>query len=305
MLFGFDSAETADSVLEKMQTAVNENSPGGMEMAMDMNMDVSLDVSDGTTSSSIGLTGSGNLDININKESSDISMEGTLTTPSLLGLSQSVTMKMYGITSEDGAFDTYVYREVPDSGEEGVWTHSSPELFGLNMEEIMKQTIDTDFFKWDSDFELASEPVTADGTECYLLSTEIDTSSLGTSVEEAAEMFGIDISSNENAEMVTSMLDGLRVKLEYYVSTADYFPVRFHMDLNGSDLSALSQYLAMAMGGLAEGSSIDLVANDISMDVSVSYGDAKEIIVPEEALTAPETEDVLGKVKNILGELAG
>lgn len=305
MLFGFDSAETAESILEKTQTAVMENASGA-DTDMDINMDVSLDISDSTTSSSIGIGASGNFDLAMNMEPAALSMDGKFDM-SIFGQSQSMTMKMYGVTSEDGTFDTYVYSEDSASGEEGSWIHQSSDLAGLNMEDFMEQTADVDFSEWGLDFELASDPVTVDGTECYLLTAVMDSSSFETILEKAAEMSDQNDLSDENTEMVMSMLDGLKIKFEYYVDTASYFPVKFHMDLNDSDLSAISQYLAMSMGEMAEGSSIELVLNDISVDASMAYGDAKEIIVPEEALAAPEStsEDVVEEVENALGGITG
>ena len=105
MLFGFDSAETAESVLEKMQTAASEDSLAGMEMDMDISIDLSLDIDDGTASSSIGIGASGNFDADVNKEPAAMSMDGRLDM-SLLGQNQSVTMKMYSVSSEDGKVDT-------------------------------------------------------------------------------------------------------------------------------------------------------------------------------------------------------
>ena len=302
MLFGFDSAETAESVLEKMQTAADESSAFGVEMDMDMNMDISLDIDDGTTSSSIGVGASGNFDINASNDPAAASMDGKLDL-SILGQDQSMIMKMYEVSSEDGKFDIYIYNENSVSGEEGTWTHQSSDVSSLDS--LTDQATDIDYSEWGLDFELASEPVTVDGKECYLLNTVIDSASLETMMNKIQEISGQSIASDENLSMIQSMLDGLKLKFEYYVDTATYFPVKFHIDLNDSDLSALSQYLAMAMGEMAEGSSVDLVLNDFSIDASMAYGDAKEITVPEEALAAPDAGDVLGEVENTLGGITG
>ncbi len=304
MLFGFDSAETAESVLEKMQAAANESSVAGVEMNMDMNVDVSLDIDDGTTSSSIDIGASGNFDADVNKDPAAMSMEGKMDM-SLLGQNQSVTMKMYSVSSEDGKVDTYLYSENSVTGEEGTWQHQSADVSGLDINELLEKTSGADFSEYGLDFELASEPVTVDGSECYLLSAVMDSSSFEKLLDKAMEISGQDTISDENSEMIMSMLEGIKVKFEYYVDTASYLPVKFHMDLNDSDLSALSQYVAMAMGEMAEGSSVEFILNDLSADAAMTYGDAKEIVVPEEALAAPDAGDVFGEVENTLGGITG
>ena len=60
MLCGFDSAETADSLYQKMLDATTDAS--GASMSMEMNLDAAINVSDGTTDSSLGITMSGTFD---------------------------------------------------------------------------------------------------------------------------------------------------------------------------------------------------------------------------------------------------
>ena len=54
MLCGFDSAETADSLYQKMSDATADVS--GMSMSIGMNLDAAINVSDGTTDSSLGIS---------------------------------------------------------------------------------------------------------------------------------------------------------------------------------------------------------------------------------------------------------
>ncbi len=305
MLFGFDSAETAESVLEKMQTASTETPPEAAEIDMDVNVDLSVDISDSTTTSSIGIGASGSFALEANADPMAMSMDGTLNM-SLLGQSESLIMKVYGVTSEDGTLDSYVYTEDSASGEAGTWQHGSSDLAGLSADDMLEASADLDLSEWGINFELAPEAVTVDGTECYLLTTVVDSSSFETILDKASEISGNDLTSDPNTEMVMSMLSGVKIKIEYYVDTASYQPVKFHMDLNDSDLSAISQYLAMSMGEMAEGSSVELTLNDISVDASIAYTDAKEIVVPEEALAAPESisDSMVGEVENALEEIA-
>lgn len=305
MLFGFDSAETPESLMEKMQQASAE--AGAAEVDMDMNMDVSVDISDGTTTSSIGIGASGSFDVTANVDPVAVSMDGTLNM-SLFGQSQSMIMKLYGVTSDDGTYNTYVYTEDSASGEPGTWEHGTSSMPALDMAELQEQAANIDYSEWGINFELAPEASMVDGAECYLLSTVIDSSSLETMLNKIEEMTGEDVESDEDVALAMSMLNGIELNIEYYVDSATYLPVKLHMDLNGSDLSALSQYLAMSMGEMAEGSSVELVLNDISVDAAVAYSDSVEITVPDEALSAAESSDVsgdvIGEVENVLGGAA-
>lgn len=283
MLFGFDSAETADSLMEKMQTASQE--AAGCTMDMDFNMDVNLNIGDGTSTSTMNIVANGGFDIAANMDPLAMSMDGSMKLSSM-GTNEDITMKMYGVTSEDGQFDTYVYTEDSTTGESG-WEHEATEIPG-GMEELMKQSANIDLNEYGLNFELAPEAADVDGTECYLLTAVMDSASFQTLIDKAAELSGEDLSSDDDVAMVLSMLDGIKLKFEYYVDAATYLPVKFHMDLNDSDMAAINQYAAMAMGDMGEGTTIEIVLSDVSFDASMVYGGANDITVPEEALAAAE-----------------
>lgn len=286
MLFGFDSAETADSLMEKMQTASQEAE--GCTMDMDFNMDIGLNIGDGTSTSTLNIVANGGFDIAANVDPLAMSMDGSMKL-SAMGTNEDITMKMYGVTSEDGQFDTYVYTEDSTTGESG-WEHEVTEIPG-GIDELMKMSADMDLSEYGLDFELAPEAVDVDGTECYLLTAVMDSTSFETLINKSAELTGEDLSSDEDVAMVLSMLDGIKIKFEYYVDTATYLPVKFHMDLNDSDMAAINQYAAMAMGDMGEGTTVEIDLNDVSFDAAVAYGAANDITVPEEALAAAEAGD--------------
>ena len=293
MLFGFDSAETADSLIEKMQTASLEAE--GCTMNMDFNMDIGVNIGDDTSTSTISIVANGGFDIAANMDPLAMSMDGSMKL-SAMGTTEDITMKMYGVTGEDGQFDTYVYTEDSTTGESG-WEHEATEIPG-GMEELMKQSANMDLSEYGLNFELAPEAADVNGTECYLLTAVMDSSSFQTLIDKSAELTGEDLSSDDDVAMVLSMLDGIKLKFEYYVDTASYLPVKFHMDLNDSDMAAINQYAAMAMGEMAEGSSVEIVLNDVSFDADMAYGAANDITVPAEALAAAEAgeADVLEDV---------
>ena len=95
----------------------------------------------------------------------------------------------------------------------------------------------------------------------------------------------------------------------YCIDTATYLPVSAHIDLNDTDTTPLDQYIGMALGSMAEGSTMSLTLNDLSMDMTMNYGAANDITVPQEALDAVasgeavNTDDVLASIQ--AGEIAG
>ncbi|MDO4323971.1 MAG: hypothetical protein Q4C61_15765 [Lachnospiraceae bacterium] len=303
MLCGFDSAETVDSLSEKMQEA--SASVAGATADLTMNVDAAINISDGTTDSSLGLSLKGGFGYDISMDPIAMKMDGTMNV-SAMGQNEDMALQVYAVPDESGVLKTYSYVKDSTSGEEG-WTVESAD--GLNINELMEASKDmsmnfSDLADWGLTFELAPEAADVDGTECYLLSTTIDSDSLNTLMQKSSEITGQDVTSDENVGMVLSMLTGLNLKLEYYIDTATYMPVKIHMDMNDSDFSVISTllnaYLGSAASEDAPASTVELTVNDISLDMATNYGAAPEITVPQEALDAEASgeaeslEDLVG-----------
>lgn len=292
MLCGFDSAETADSVLDKMQEASSTQTD--MTMGMAMNVDVAVNMDDGENTASLPITLTADLDIAATTEPLAMQMEGNVKM-SALTQDESITMKMYGVTNDEGAFETYIYQDDATTGEAG-WVYGSDD--SINYAELMEQSKSmaanaSDLTEYGLTFELAPEAADFEGTECYLLTTTVDTEALNTILNKSSELTGQDLTADENVAMVLAMLDGLRVNISYYVSTADYMPVGIHIDMNDSDLTTLTSVIEGLFAGAAEDgaatTSVELVLNDVSIDASTTYGDIEPITVPEEAIAAVES----------------
>lgn len=289
MLCGFDSAETLDSLSEKMNEA--SVTVEGATASMTMNLDAAINVSDGTTTSSLGVNANGEFGYGIAMSPFAMEMTGSMKV-SAMGQGEDITMKTYAVTDESGAMKTYTYTEDSATGT-GAWAVETVDNININelLESSKNMTMSfTDLSEWGLAFELAPEAADVDGTECYLLSTVIDADALNTLLQKAGEMTGQDLASDENVSMALSMLTGLQLKVEYYVDAATYLPVKIHMDMNGSDFSTLSTLLNASMGSIgsedAPASTVELAVNDISLDMATSYGAAPEVTVPQEALDA-------------------
>ncbi|MCD8347012.1 MAG: hypothetical protein LUD16_03465 [Lachnospiraceae bacterium] len=306
MLCGFDSAETAESILTQVQE--NTASVESMTSAFDLNCDIAINISDETTTSSIGISVGADYDIQATLDPLATALTGTMTI-STFGNGETIDMQMYMISSDD-TVDTYVYTEDSASDEEGAgtWEYSSVSAEDYDIQSLMELSESLDYSQmseWGIDFTLASEAADYEGTECYLLTTVMDVSTVSTILEKAEELAaesGADVSDltgDADLDAVLELLDGLQVKIEYYVDTATYLPVAMHIDLNDSDLTALNNYLAAYLADYLaseeDSSTIEIILNDLSMDYTMSYDNAEEITVPQEALdaiAAGEAEDL-------------
>lgn len=285
MLCGFDSAETAESVLNKMQEASMDAGNATVDMVMDVKVDVN--VGDGETTSTLAIALNGDFSVASTLEPLAISMDGNMSF-SALGSGQDIAMKMYGVTREDGVFETYVYTEDSTSGESG-WVYDSED--DIDMDALMESSKAMEasaLADWGLTFDLAPEAVVVDGAECYELSTVVDSTTISTILDKTSEMAGEDLSSDDDIATALALLDGLKMNLSYYVDAATYLPVSMHIDFNGTDLSTANALVQSMMDSDSStaGTSIEIVLNNVSIDAATSYGTVSEITVPQEALDA-------------------
>lgn len=299
MLCGFDSAETAESVMQKMQEA--SSAAEGTTMDMNMNVDVAVNIGDGQTTSTLPVKVTADYAGTVSMDPLATQMDMNMNL-SALGQGQNMKMKLYGVTNENGEFETYVYTEDAATGESG-WSYDAAK--GLNITELMDMSKSFDYSTmadWGLTYELAPEAADFNGTECYLLTTTLDASTLSTVLDKVALLSGQDITSDENVAMVLSMLDGLKLNIQYYVDAATYLPVNMHMDMAGSDLTTINAMIQALVAGTDESGSTttEVVLNDVSIDAATTYGAVAPIEVPQEALDA-----VASGAAQSLGDLAG
>lgn len=301
MLCGFDNTQTANDVLQKVQDASKD--AAGVTMNMTMNLDGAINVSDGSTTSSIQAKATSDLDIAANTDPLAMKMEGNVAV-STFGQNQTIDMKMYGVTNEDGAFDTYVYQK-DSTTDEGEWTHTTDSSIDYSQLINLSNSFNvSDYADWGLSFELAPEAAEVDGTECYLLTAVVDKDALNTMINKVSSLSGEDLSADEDVATALAYLDGISLKLQYYVDTTTYLPVKMHMDLNDSDLTTLNALIASALAS-EDGTTAELVLNDASIDVTTTYGDAVEITVPDEALQAQDVESPADSIESAVEEIAG
>ena len=302
MLCGFDNTQTANDVLQKTQDATKN--VAGATMTMKMNLDGALNVSDGSTTSTLQAKLTGNFDLAANKDPYGMKMEGNVEM-SFFGQNQTVDLEMYGLTNEDGAFDSYIYTKDSATGE-GQWQHTTDSSIDYSQLINLSNSFNvSDYADWGLTFELAPEAAEVDGKECYLLTAVIDKDALNTLINKSSELTGEDLSSDTDVATALAYLDGISLKLQYYIDTTTYLPVSMHMDLNDSDLTNLNALLAGALASSSDDTSTaELVLNDLSFDISCTYGDAVDITVPDEAIqAAQDVENPVTSIEDAVGEI--
>ncbi len=302
MLCGFDSAETIDSLGEKMAAA--EVDLQSMSMTMDVNLDAALNMSDGTNTSNMPFTAAGSMQIDYTLDPIAMKMDGSFDVAAL-SEGQTIPIESYMTTGEDGTMTMYV--KDPTSG---AWAAQSDNS-GINMKELMDSTTGQsmsfgELAEWGLNFELAPEAADVNGTECYLLSGTIDSAALNTIIQKTSETTGEDLTADENVSMVLSLFDGIVMNIEYYVDASTYLPAKMHMDLNGSDLTTINAFINQIMAGaVSEGAAattVDLVLNDCSVDATISYNSVDEIVIPDEVLAAPNADVDVSSLTDAVAE---
>ena len=167
MLCGFDSAETADSLYQKMLDATTDAS--GASMSMGMNLDAAINVSDGTTDSSLGITMSGTFDVNATMDPVATELVGSMDL-SALGQGQHMEMKSYSVTAEDGGLETYSFTK-ESTDDEGSWAYNKDSNIDMtSLMDLSKSLTAADMADWGLTFELAPEAAEVDGAtkfQCF------------------------------------------------------------------------------------------------------------------------------------------
>lgn len=219
LLCGFDSAQTVEDISEKMSQAVVD--AGSMSSSITANLDAALNLSDGTTTSALDLKASGNVSYDALLDPFSMKMEGSYDF-SMLGQGQSQSMQLYVVPDETGAYKSYSYLEDAGTGEGTWYVEETQSVSAQDITALIQSASQNAGQLTDMGLELTLAPEAADvdGTECYLLSTQVDSSSIGSLLEKSAEITGEDLTANQDVAMALSMLDGLNLNIEYYIDTA-------------------------------------------------------------------------------------
>lgn len=291
MLCGFDQTETVESILQKQQEAAAAVS--STSSVVTVNADLAIDLS----GAALKTTASGEIEFDLIPAGPDFRLEGSIDFLSpLLAQENTYDFRLFLKTDEAGGSDVYVYYANAVTGE-SYWDHDSSK--GVDVGSLMSLSSSINSEKLAAlgiDFTLAPEAKENDGAECYQLAAVLDSSTFAAVLDKTSELAGQDLSADESFASAMQLLEGLKVNLSYDIDTETFLPETMHLDLNDSDLSVIeelvSSYLTAAMGS-EEPLSIKITLNDASLDAVSSYNTVTEIIVPDEALAADASPDVI------------
>ncbi|MCD7765092.1 MAG: hypothetical protein LUH53_01030 [Lachnospiraceae bacterium] len=316
LLCGFDSAETAESILEK----ASENSASSTVMSSNftLNCDIDINIGDGETTTAIAVLADADFDIQAISDPFSASVEGNVNL-STFGIGEEITVKTY-IISSDESVATYAYTEDSASDEEGegTWTYSLVSADEYDLQTLLDLSSSLDYSQMEKiglTWELADEGADYDGSECYLLTAVIDSSNLRTVIDKTEELVGTEFSDEmgldeETVSMIEEMLDGLKINIKYYINTADYRPVALNIDLNDTDLTTLNSYVTTLVAGYFDSedsditTTVEVVLNDLSMVYTFTDDSVEAITVPEEALEAVASGEA-ESLEDLTDELTG
>lgn len=281
LLCGFDSAQTPETILQNMQESISAQ--GDLSLHTDFHADGDIAVSDNAgNASTVNLNASGTLGVSMFKNpfSAKVDLDADL---GMFGMQQQYTVQVWMVPGEGGSLDMYAYSE-NSATEEGEWAHESQPMDTAALLETAKSAVPGLLTSSGIGYTLSPTAVTINGTECYELTSTIDGSSFSAILEQAAAQTDSDQAQIQTA---LALFEGLKVNLSCHVDTATYLPVQFHIDLNGSDISALNALIASSMLDSGDASTTaEVVLNDISADIGLTFGNTAAVEVPAEAIAA-------------------
>lgn len=285
-----DDAATVESVLQGMQEySANTASEAA---TMNMNLDAALKIaSEEAPETSIPIVMTGNFDMKVIQDPMQIAMTGAFKMTAM-GQAEDMSMDMYMTMSEDGKADTYV--NAVAEGEESGWQHSSVDMeemlsaFGASsMEELSSKSFE-DLLGVDLDWTLT------EADDAYTLETTFAYSDMMPVIEASMQAAG-EVADEEEMAMAEEILSAFKMNMSYVIDKDTYATRSCHIDFNDSDLTAINDMIAEAMGSALDSeensAEISFALNDFSIDMEFSYETVESIEIPEEALNA-ETVDV-------------
>lgn len=293
---------TPESLMEAMEEY--SQSVTSMSMPMTMNLNTSLSVaSEDAPETAFDILLNGGFDVKYILNPMTMSMNGEFEV-SAMGMNEGMSMEMYMTSSEDGStIDSYVNMIAAD--EESGWQHTTMDMtelfaaFGVSsMEELNSMSVE-DLLGMDSLLEWTVEET--DST--YELSSQLLFSDLMPIIEDSMGLAGEELGEEEMA-IVESLLGAFTMNMSYSLDKETKAALTAHIDFNDSDLTVINQLINMFMSydsESEEGTTTEttLTLNDFSMDMTYTYDDVEEIVVPEEALNAEtiDANDVLEELE--------
>lgn len=206
---------------------------------------------------------------------------------------EQMDMSVYVVPNEEGGLDTFA----KVTGEDWEYAALPGDQLKAQFDQIMEMMNGNtfDLSALPGTFTLGEEAVDVNGASCYQLLLNITYSDLEPMITEAMAAAG-ETADESTMSLVGMVLSGLQLNMEFDINAETYQLAKMRMDMDGSDLTALSSILAYSMADTDEEG--NMILPELSMDLSSAYIEAVydydaavDFTVPEEALAAKENSD--------------
>lgn len=295
MLTGFDSAATAEDVMEKYMEA-NQTLPD-FSADVDMQLAVGIGINMQGVNMNMDLSLLSNLAMDFIKDPLSAKIGGSMSLTLPGENAENIDMQIYLVPAEDGGMDCYAYT---DADGEAEWEYEA--VPAEQMEQITALLANPQQFSASGlpgTIALADEAVDVNGVSCYELTNTVTWADLEPLVTEALESSG----QTEDLEDMQTLLsqagmylEGIQINMMLDIDAETYRVMKVSMNLDGSDLSMLNQILAYSMAqtdddGNAVFPEVSLDLSNLYMEIVYDYTAPAPITVPEEGLAAKAEDD--------------
>ncbi len=297
MLTGFDSAATPEEILEKYAEASTSLTQAAIDMDMNFGFDMSAALPSGESQDlSMGivadLTGATQITDSSDPSTLSAKLEGNMSVNAMEEQEQ-MDMSVYVVPNEEGGLDTFA----KVTGEDWEYAALPGDQLKAQFDQIMEMMNGNtfDLSALPGTFTLGEEAVDVNGVSCYQLLLNITYSDLEPMITEAMAAAGETV-DEATMSLVSMVLSGFQFNMEFDINAETYQLAKMRMDMDGSDLTALSSILSYSMADTDEDG--NMILPELSMNISNAYIEAVydysadvDFTVPEEALAAKENSD--------------
>lgn len=307
LLTGFDSAATAEDVMEKYAQATKEATDFSAVMDLNLAVGIGMDVEGVNMNMDVALLG--DLAMDFIKEPLSAKLDGafSLTIPG--EEMEDAKTQMYMVPGDNGSWDCFAY---VNDGDDAEWEYSFIPADEMNQMLELLNTTEADMSQLPGTLSLAADAVDINGISCYELTNTItyaDLEPLLTEALVASGQFGDEEQVQSTLALVSMALSDIQLNMVINLNTATYLPVKARIDFDGSNLTALSQMLSMTFAQTdAEGNAIfpdlTLDISNLYIEMTYDYTTPDPITVPAEGLQEKAESDGDDSLLDLVDEIA-
>lgn len=307
MLTGFDSAATAEDVMEKYAQAAKEATD--FRAATDLNLEIGIGMDIDGLNMDMDVSLLGNLNMDFIKEPFSTKLDGSFSLNVPGEEMEDVAVQVYMVPGDNGAWDCFAY---VNDGDDADWEYSFIPADEMNQMMELINTAEFDMSQLPGTLSLAADAVDVNGISCYEVTNTITYTDLEPLISEAltaSGQFGTADDVQSTLALVSMAVSDIQLNVIIDVDTATYLPVKARIDFNGSDLTALSQMLSMIFAqtdddGKTIFPDLTLDISNLYMEMAYDYTTPAAIEVPAEGLAEKADSDGDESLLDLVDEIA-